>query len=386
MKRNFYLGAAIILMASLLIVGYGAWLNYSDENQITARMADRVLPLHGTKAQIRGIQPVIALDTVNLSSNNMADAVALANGRVIEVLVQKNENVKQGQPLFVLLDEEMPMKIQQADTAILRAEAELTRARNTYERYASLQKLNAVSQQQYDETEASWRAAEADYADAVSRREQLSVQAARQQVLSPIDGETLILYRQKGSYVTAGTSMALVGNFSSLYFSMPANDEISQYFFIGQEVNILFSARDFPKVYDTEYSAGNEGSRQSFKASLVSLSPPLSEKAAIRKAIWKVDNRSGLLEPQAYRGIRIQAAHSHEVLTIPLSAVHEKTVFVLSPQGTLEERSVETGLDDGKYIAVRGGLETGEIVITSSGEGLEEGMKASVTLNEGENG
>lgn len=386
MKRNFYLGAAMILIVSLLIVGYGAWLNYSDENQIAMRMAERVLPLHGTKAQIRNIRPVVALDTINLTSNNMADAVALANGRVIEVLVRKNEHVKEGQPLFVLLDEEMPMKLRQADTAILRAEAELTSARNNYERYASLQKLNAVSRQQYDETEARWRAAEADYADAVSRREQLSVQAARQQVVSPIDGETLILYRQQGAYVTAGTSMALVGNFSSLYFSTPANDELSQHFFIGQEVNILFSARDFPKVYDTEYKAGNEGSRQSFRASLVSLSPPLSEKAAVRKAIWKVDNRSGLLEPQAYRGIRIQAANSGDALAVPLSAVHEKKVFVLSPQGLLEERSVETGLDDGKYIAIRKGLEAGEIVITSSGEGLEAGMKAAVTLNEGENG
>ena len=385
MKRNFYLGAAIILIVAMLIVGYGAWLNYSDENQIAMRMAERVLPLRGTKAKIRRIRPVLALDAINLSSNNMADAVALANGRVIEVLVQKNEHVKQGQPLFVLLDEEMPMKLQQADTAILRAEAELTSARNNYERYASLHKMNATSRQQYDEAEARWRAAEADHADAVSRKEQLSVQAARQQVLSPIDGETLILYRQQGAYVTAGTSMALIGNFSNLYFSMPTNDEIAQHFFIGQEVNILFSARDFPKVYDTEYKAGNEGSRQSFKASLVSLSPPLSEKAAIRKAIWKVDNRSGLLEPQAYRGIHIQSSRSGDALAVPLSAVHGKTVFVLSPRGILEERSVVTGLDDGKYIAIRRGIEEGEIVITSSGEGLAEGMKATVTLNEGEN-
>ncbi len=384
MKRIFYVGAAIILIASLLIVGYGAWLNYSDENQIAVRMADRALSLHGTRARVRNIRPILALGTINLSSDDMADAVALANGRVVEVLVKKNERVKQGQPLFVLLDEEMPMKLQQADTAILRAEAELTRARNTYERYTSLQQMNAVSQQQYDEAEARWRSAEADYAEAVSRKEQLSVQEARQQVLSPIDGETLILYRQKGAYVTSGTSMALVGNFSSLYFSIPADDEISQNFFIGQEVNILFSVRDFPKVYDTDYKAGNEGSRQSFKASLVSLTPPLSEKAELRKAIWKVDNRSGLLEPQAYRGIRIQAARSGDALAVPLSAVHDRTVFVLSPQGILEERSVETGLDDGKYIAIRKGLEEGEIVITSSGEGLAEGMKANVTLNEGE--
>ena len=98
-----------------------------------------------------------------------------------------------------------------------------------------------------------------------------------------------------------------------------------------------------------------------------------------------MDNRSGLLEPQAYRGIHIQSSRSGDALAVPLSAVHGKTVFVLSPRGILEERSVVTGLDDGKYIAIRRGLEEGEIVITSSGEGLAEGMKATVTLNEGEN-
>ena len=38
MKRNFYLGAAIVLIVAMLIVGYGAWLNCME--RATARGND----------------------------------------------------------------------------------------------------------------------------------------------------------------------------------------------------------------------------------------------------------------------------------------------------------------------------------------------------------
>ena len=52
MKRYFYLGIVIILSMAFAIVGYGAWLNYSDENQIAKRMDSRVVQLTGARADI----------------------------------------------------------------------------------------------------------------------------------------------------------------------------------------------------------------------------------------------------------------------------------------------------------------------------------------------
>ena len=53
MKKYFYIGIVVILMMALTLVGYGAWLNYSDEDQIARRMDSRVLQLEGARAEMR---------------------------------------------------------------------------------------------------------------------------------------------------------------------------------------------------------------------------------------------------------------------------------------------------------------------------------------------
>jgi hypothetical protein len=89
MKRYFYIGIAVIMVLALGLVGYGAWLNYSDENQIANRMDNRVIQLSTAKAEYRDIHPTVSLPAVRFSSNNMADAIALTDGRITNWLVEK---------------------------------------------------------------------------------------------------------------------------------------------------------------------------------------------------------------------------------------------------------------------------------------------------------
>ena len=68
---------------------------------------------------------------------------------------------------------------------------------------------------------------------------------------------------------------------------------------------------------------------------------------------------------------------------MPLAAMidsNHNAVFVVTPQDTLERRAVKTGADDGDYIEIISGLKEGETVITSAAEGLEDGVKVTVTL------
>ena len=91
MKKYFYIGIVVILMMALALVGYGAWLNYSDEDQIARRMDSRVLQLEGARAEMRELQPSLTLDAVRFSSESMTDAVALTNGRILNWYVEKNK-------------------------------------------------------------------------------------------------------------------------------------------------------------------------------------------------------------------------------------------------------------------------------------------------------
>lgn len=383
MQRLYMVGLVLILLMAIAMVSYGAYLNKSGENQITERMESRTIPLQGATVKFREIHPGLVLETVNLYSEDMADAVALIDGRVEQIFVDKSSQVRRGDVLFTLVNEEIPLKIRQADSNIAKAEAQLAQAKNNFARYTRLKEKNATSLEKYDEAEAAYSSAVANLDAAQAAKAQLLVQSSRQDVTAPIDGEVLILYKQTGAYVQAGTPIALVGNFERLYFSLPLEDKAARRLSLGVQAELSFSGRILRKAYDTEYASGNRGGEQIFSVRLLEIMPSLDEPAGLRKVVWEVDNRVGLLEQQAYSGALLRSSRSQRLLTIPLSSLidsNRSEVFVVTAANTLERRNITTGADDGTYIEVVSGLREGETVVTSAAGGLENGMKVTVTI------
>ena len=384
MKKLYLVGLVLILLFSVAIIAYGAWLNKTGEHQIAERMENRTIPLQGAKVQMRELHPKLFLETINLHSEDMADAVALIDGRIEQIFVSKNSNVHRGQVIFTLVNDDIPLKIQQAESSIARAEAQLANARNNYARYTRLRERDATSVEKFDEAEANYFASEAALKEAQTIKEQLLVQSARQDVIAPIDGEILILYRQQGAYVQAGTPIALVGDFSRLFFSMPIDDRHAQRLSVGDRAELSFAnSQILRKAYDTEYAAGNRGDAEIFSLRVKEIMPALNEPATLRKVVWEVDNRVGLLEQQAYSGAILTSARARNFLTVPLAAMidsNRNSVFVVTPENILQRRKVRTGIDDGNYVEIISGLGEGETVVTSASEGLEDGTKVTVTL------
>jgi len=384
MKRYYLVGLVIILVMAVALIAYGAYLNKTDENQIEMRMEERKIPLQGAKAKFRSLQPIFVLDTINLTSEEIADAVALIDGRIEKNFVTKNSVVSKGQILFELVNEDIPIKIQQVESAIAKAEAQVLQSKNSFERYQRLREKNATSLEKYDEAKLNYEAAQANLREAQAQKNQLLVQNSRQNVTAPIDGEILILYKQIGAYVTAGTPIALVGNFSKLNFSLAVEDAQAKKISVGEKFELNFkNSRAIQKAYDTEYGAGNLGTAQIFPVLVKEIIPNLNQAATMRKIIFEIDNSAGILEQQTYNGVELIRTSKHTALTIPLSALDEtkKNIFIVK-ENILERREVEIGADDGKFVEILSGLNEGEIIITSATKGLEDGMKVEINLVE----
>ena len=386
MKKSYFVALILIIFAAGALVAYGAWLNKTSQNVITERMESRTIPLKGAKAQVREIFPLLNLEIVNLYSQDLADAVALIDGRVENIAIEKNSTVHRGQVIFTLVNDEIPIKIQQADSAIAKAQAQLANAKNNFARYKRLRERDATSQEKFDEAEANFRASEAALAEAQAVKQQLLVQSGRQDVIAPIDGEVLILYRQQGAYVQAGTPIALIGDFSRLFFSLPVDDLQAQQLTIGQSAELRFKrSQIIRKAYDTEFAAGNLGDEQIFPVVVRDIMPPLNQPASLRKVLWEIDNRVGLLEQQAYSGVSLKSMIGRKLLSVPIDAMIDSaknSVFVVTAQNTLERRTVKTGVDDGSFIEIINGLKDGEIVVTSASDGLHDGMKVELILSD----
>lgn len=386
MKKYFMIGLGIVLALSLTLILYGAWLNERGEFQIARRMSERSLELQGAKAEKRFIRPSFNLNVINFYSKDMTDAVALSEGRITECVAPKGSFVRKGDTLFILVNEQLPLQIKQAEANIVSARSEKINKENQYRRYQMLKDKGAVSLQQYDNAEAAYHAAVAALEVAEAKLGDLHIQEERQKVIAPLDGQVLMLYRQPGAYVAGGTPLALVGDFRTLYFSTPVDDKLASHLTLGLEVDLIFRSKDFKKVYDANYAAGNLGSSQRFTASIAEITPPLSEPAAMRNVVWQADNRSGLLEPQTYGDVSLQSRTGHEGLAVPLAAMTDNSrnrVYVAKYGDTIEERTVKTGTDDGSYIEILEGLTAGETVVTSGTEGLRSGTRATVKIQGG---
>ena len=287
MKKYFYLGTCLVLLMALALVGYGAWLNFSDENQIARRMDSRVLQLNAARVTEGELRPTLAIDAVRFNSENMTDAITLTDGRLLHWYVGKNAKVHKGDLLLSLGNEQIPLKIQQATSSVRKAEAVLSQAFSAYQRQGRLIAKNATSQEKYEEAEAQYLAAQEALREAEAQRESSLIQGEWLNVTSPVDGEVIIVYQREGAYVQAGTPVALVGNFDRLTFSLNLADDETHHLQAGDTAVLNFPDRQaLGKAYDTDYGVGNQGWRQAVTARLKEIVPPPEEPADVRRTVW----------------------------------------------------------------------------------------------------
>ena len=415
MKRYFYIALGVVFAFIFCLIFYGAYINYSDEAVIAESMAaNHSIPLKGAKATVRQIHPKITIEVAELFSKEKTDAVALIEGIITSVNSQTNKTIKKGEVLFTIRNDALPSKIRQADIDILKAEGEilksdndivkaetaLSQASHDLERYTRLRDKEAVSLGKFEQIEMTFKEAQinlqtlklqkqqviAQRDSLKAQKEQLLIQSSYSNVTAPIDGEVLIIYKQVGSFVTQGTSLALIGNFDDLFFEMTAEDKIVRQLVSGKKATLSFLQKELQKIYGTEYKPGNEGHSQVFDADIIEITPSLDSPSAMRKIIWHIDNQFGILEPRAYSDIVCQSVIPRRCLTVPLLAVNNQkdSLFVFSQDGTIKKVSIITGADDGEFIEVLQGLNEGDIVVATNADNLTDGMHADFILEEGE--
>lgn len=384
MKRYFYAALAIVLVLAIAGVVYGVYLNHAGESNIAARLEKRTLMLSGETVKKRSISPMLKFDVINLYTPKKTDVVSRVDGVVESTFIAQGQNVTVGTHLMYVTNEDIPLAIMRTEGSIAKAEAELNRTRVTYDRYKTLVGQNAASQQQLDEAEAYYLTAKATIAELTAQQKANYVMKDRQTVTSPIAGQVLMIYKNSGTFVSVGTPVCLIGDFTKLYFKISLDDRKLKYLLpFDAPHKLTFNRADFTKVYGTAYGEGNTGDRQSFSAVVEEVYPPIDVPAEMRSVIFSVDNASGMLETQTYRNVKVLSSANSTSLAAPLSAFTDQNrdrVFVWNRDGVITEREVVTGEDDGEYIEVLSGLLEGEIVITSDSNGLRSGLTADVDI------
>jgi len=109
---------------------------------------------------------------------------------------------------------------------------------------------------------------------------------------------------------------------------------------------------------------------RTFKGKITYIYPYLDPKTRTNKVRLEFDNTQGLLKPDMFADVSIQASRKASAIVIPSEAVirtgRTPKVFVKTGKGRFEPRNVRLGLETNGETEILEGVKSGELVVTSA--------------------
>jgi len=312
---------------------------------------------------------------------------AQISGTVREVRVQPGDRVHRGEVL-ALLDDRTPRAqlasadagvaaskagLDEVDDALAAATAQCKLAEVTYHRYQELLTKNSVTRQEFDGTEAAYKSAVANEAEATARKQQMEAQsqAAQSQqeaaqtmfsyskIVSPIDGLVTAKMVDAGTLVMPGTPMLTVEDTAHYRLEASVSEDMLPKIRLGQLAQVTSDQGGFSGTVVEVVPAADPASR----TFVVKIALPAACSSC----------RSGAYGTAAF------AIGDLKALAIPRTAIVDRGqlegVYVVGSNGLAEYRLVKTGRTLGDHIEILSGLSDGEQVATSQLDPLSDGVR-----------
>jgi RND family efflux transporter MFP subunit len=351
------------------------------------------------KAAIGDLSRNIVL-TAEFKPYQSIDVMAKVAGYVKSINVDVGSRVQTGQLLATLEIPEMVDDLARAKATLERSQAEVTRAKDDLRRAQSLRdiahltytrlenvsksKPGLVAQQEIDDAQSKDQVAEAQIAAAQSAlaaaQQQVHVSDAElarvntmnnyTRVTAPFAGVITKRYANTGSMIQAGTAsntqaMPLVqlSENTLLRLILPVPESSVASIKLKQKVEVRV-----PTLQRT------------FTGQVSRFADSLDLNTRTMHTEVDVPNSNWVLIPGMYAEVNLGLDRREHVITIPVTAVHDGQVFVVTPENRIEIRKVETGLETADKIEVKSGLKEEEMVVAGSTSGLRAGMAVTPKL------
>jgi RND family efflux transporter MFP subunit len=334
--------------------------------------------------------PAVYEATGTVRARTAATISSKVMGYVQQVNFQVGERVREGQEL-VTLDArdleanqrraeaghaEVQSAIPEADNAVAAAKANLDLAQATFKRMAELAAKKSISTQEFDETTAKLKSAQANYEMARSRRAQLDSKMAQAEeevraatvmrnyarIAAPFAGVVTARSVEPGNLASPGMPLLIIERDGVYRLEASVDESRVPAVRLGQTVQVALEALD-----------------KTLNARVSEIVPAVD--AASRAYTVKIDLppvpqlRSGMF------GRALFPLGSRKLVAVPRAALQERgqlvSVFV-AEDGAARTRLVTTGQRSQDFIEVLSGLSAGEKLIQPVPQGLVDGARIEV--------
>jgi membrane fusion protein (multidrug efflux system) len=300
-----------------------------------------------------------------------SDVRPQVNGIIKARLFTEGGDVRKGQPLYQIDSAPYKATLDQAKAQLQNAQANLATMKIKAERYADLVKMNAVAKQDFDDTQAAYKQAEATVAQNKASVESAQINLGYTKVTAPISGRIGRSLVTPGALVTSGqtTALSTIQTLDPIYVDVTESADqllnLRRAIAGGQLTGAGPQSAQVRLLLQDGTPYPLEGSLKFSEVTVDQTTGSVTLRAVF-------PNPNHLLLPGLYvRAVIVEGVQPNGVLA-PQAAVsrNEKgqaTAFVVSPDNKAEQRILKTGQAIGAAWLVTDGLKPGDKLIT---EGL----------------
>jgi RND family efflux transporter MFP subunit len=358
--------ATLLAVAGVLAIGIVPRLRAQANLFQAAQETDRVLVVV-TNVTHASVNPELVLPA-RVRAFEEATLYSRANGYLSKWFVDIGGKVEAGQVLAEIDTPELDQELLQSRAALAQAEANLVLSRSTADRWQSLLKDDAVSQQEADEKAGALAAREADVnaaKAAVSRLEQLT---SYKQIRAPFAGIVTRRNVDTGALILVGVS----GTANSLFNIVQINT--LRVFVDVPQANMRDVAVDLPvEIHVSEFP------RRVFNGKVVRTAGALDATTRTLLTEVQVDNRDRVLMPGIHAEARFRLAQNEPPIVVPATSVMVRSegslIAVVGNSQTIHLQKVQLGRDLGSVIEIVDGLEDNSTIVLNPSDSLKDGTK-----------
>lgn len=324
--------------------------------------------LRPTEVAVAVMQPAPLVRTLQFSARvatvSRVDVGATVTGRVREVRVREGAQVRAGQLLVELEEDELRATLRQAEANEAQAAATLRNAREEQARVQALVAQGFVTASRADDARRATDVAQAQLASAQAAAGVARARLAQARIGAPTAARVLSRQVEPGQIVQAGKPLLSLALAGPTQLVAAVDERFLEQLQVGQRADVVADA--FPQ--------------RRFAAHVAQIAPAIDPQRGSVEVKFNLDgDPPAFLREDLTVSIEVETGRREQALALPLSALREGDVVWIVQDGRLQPRPVRLGLRTLQAAEVVQGLKAGDQVALGTAAGPGQRVRPQPT-------